>query len=208
MKWEKTFEFSGGISDVWEAFTNREAPHRVWDPENPYQSGGTLRTEWVEREEMTRLSWKTMHGDEVVSAMTVEFSEIETGTRISITSEGFTIPDFMLEGRMRGWTEVLWDLELYFRTGTFLHRLYGRKWGRLGMAVRGAGFGLCVDDVVSDTPAAAAGVKQGDVVVRIADAPVFEIGDLWLLETALPPGDIGIEYFRGKELLTGTGRVA
>lgn len=208
MKIEKTFEFSGAIADVWEAFTNKDAEHRVWDPDNPYQSGGVLRTEFLEREEQSVLSWRTMHGDDVVSEMTVVFNEIETGTRISITSVGFAIPDFMHEGRMRGWTEVLWDLELYFRTGRMLRRLYYRKWGRLGLVALGRGFGLEVDGVNEGSPAEAAGVQKGDIVVRIAEAPVFEVGDLWLLETALPHGDIEIEYFRGKELLTGTGRVA
>ena len=193
MKWEKTFEFSGAVADVWEAFTNGKAEHRVWDPENPYLSGGALRTEWVEREQNTLLSWKTMSGDDVVSEMTVVFNETETGTRISITSEGFKIPDFLHESRMRGWTEMLWDLELYFRTGTMLDRLHKRRWGRLGMSVSGAGYGLCVVGVGDDTPAKAAGLQEGDVVIRIADAPVFELSDLWLLESALNAGDVGIE---------------
>ena len=208
MRFEKTFEFSGAVADVWEAFTNNKAEHRVWDPDNPYQSGGTLRTEFVEREENVVLSWKTMHADELVSTMTVVFNEISTGTRISITSEGFAIPDFMHEGRMRGWTEMLWDLELYFRTGKMLNRLHNRKWGRLGLSASGKGYGVVVASVSDGSPASKAGVQEGDVVVRVGSAPVFEVGDVWLLESVLPEGDIEIEYFRGKELLTGTGRVA
>lgn len=103
---------------------------------------------------------------------------------------------------------MLWDLELYFRTGKMVNRLHNRRWGRLGIHVSGKGYGLEVVKVDEGTPAEHAGVQKGDVVVRIAGAPVFELADMWLLESALPGGDVGIEYFREKELLTGTGCVA
>ena len=209
MKWEKSFEFSAPVADVWEAFTNRECEQRVWDPENAYQSGGAIRVEFGEVQRNAVLSWRDYDGEDVLSEMTVVFNETETGSRITITSDGFAIPDFLHEGRMRGWTEMLWDLELFFRTGKVVNRLYSRKWGRLGMHVTGDGYGLTVIGVGKESPAAAAGMTSGDVVVRAAGAPVFELSDLWLLESVLPPGaDVEFEFFRGTELKTGSGRIA
>src|SRR6266852_3878671 len=56
-----------------------------------------------------------------------------------------------------------------------------------GFGVPGAG-GVLVADVIKDSPAAAGGLKAGDIIVELAGSPIKESTDLQKRVAAIPPG--------------------
>lgn len=201
MKWERTFEFSAPVQDVWDAFTSPDAPFPVMNFDNAYQSGGAVRIDVTERSENAKLAW-TETEDDMVWEMSVTFTETETKTRITIVRSGFGGDDWLerAKGRLLGWQDVLADLEIFFRTGTKLNRLYSRKWGRFGLHAVAADGGLRVLRVQPGGPAAEAGLLAGDVIVRMAGAPTVHNIDLWTLESAALGDDIDVEFVRGSSI--------
>ena len=60
--------------------------------------------------------------------------------------------------------------------------------------------GLLVVQVVPDSPAAKAGLREEDVIVQMDDAPIRNTGELSKFLIAHPPGDtVTVVYFRGSE---------
>jgi len=197
MKWERTFEFSAPVDEVWRAFRDPDAPLRVMNPDNAYQSGGAVAVEFTRVEEHHALAWTETEGD-LVWDMSVTFTEVETKTRITIVRSGFGDSDEWLmfgAGRLLGWEDVLADLEVYYRTGQNVGRLYNRRWGRLGLVAVADGGGLRL--MRATGPGEAAGLRAGDVIVRVGGAPTVHESDLWLLESVLPDGVFEVEFVRG-----------
>lgn len=207
MKWERTFEFSGSVDRVWQAFTDLDAPVRLINPGNAYQSGGAVTMEFTEETRNQRLAWTETEG-EMKWEMAVTFAETETGSRITIVRSGFGDDDGWLmraTGRLLGWADMLHDLEVYFRTGKMLGRLYNRGWGRSGMQVVEATGGLRVIAVFPGGLAERAGIRSGDMLLRALGAPLVNMSDHWFLESVLPSkADTEFEYLRGAEIRTGS----
>lgn len=204
MKWERTFEFSAPVDRVWAAFTDPDAPFRVMDPENAYQSRGAIKVDFTQIDSNQQLAWTETEG-EYTWEMSVTFTEVETKTRITIVRSGFGDDDWSERGlgRLLGWEDVLADLEVFFRTGERLNRLYARRWGRLGLHVVEGDGGLRVMSAAPGSPSGNAGLEVGDVIVRIAGAPTVHMSDLWLLESALEEGaDVDVEFVRGTTVQT------
>lgn len=66
-----------------------------------------------------------------------------------------------------------------------------------------AGEGVMVEDVVADSPADAAGIERGDVILRFAGADIAELRDLTRGVAGEPAGSVAkIEVFRGGEQMT------
>ena len=60
--------------------------------------------------------------------------------------------------------------------------------------------GLLVVQVVPDSPAAKAGLREEDVIVELGDEPIRNTGELSKFLIAHPPGDtVTVVYFRGSE---------
>lgn len=65
-----------------------------------------------------------------------------------------------------------------------------------------SGEGIKVDGVTDDKPAFKAGIKAGDIIVKVGDADIKEMGDYMKLLSSLNPGDERIVTVkRGEELL-------
>lgn len=205
MKWERTFLLSAPAAEVWRAFMDPEAEFRVLDPDNAYQSRGAVKVEYTEVDENRFLAWTETSGDDVWK-MSVTFEEAETKTRITVVRSGFGDSDDWTQvatGRLLGWEDILADLEIYYRTGRKLDRLYNRRWGRLGLNAIAADGGLRVIGTRPNTPAGTAGLEHGDVIVRMGGAPTVHMSDLWLLESVLPDAtETDVEFFRGTDLRT------
>ena len=199
MKWERSFEFSAPVAEVWRAFTDPDAPIRVMNPDNAYQSGGAVEIDFTQNDQHAALAWTETEGDNIWS-MAVTFTEAETKTRVTIVRSGFGDSDKWIqagEGRLLGWEDVLADLEVFYRTGEKLSRLYNRQWGRLGVIAIAADGGLRVIGARPETPAAKAGLEPGDTIVRVGGAPTVHTSDLWLLESVLPEGAFEVDFVRG-----------
>ncbi len=84
------------------------------------------------------------------------------------------------------------------------HALAGERWGWLGVRIRDLneremeditlklglreGYGVVIEDVMPDTPAAASALKRGDVVVAIGSRPIVETRELQRIVGATPAG--------------------
>jgi putative serine protease PepD len=69
--------------------------------------------------------------------------------------------------------------------------------------------GLRVAEVSPGGFAEAAGLRPGDLLVRIAAGPVFGLSDVGFVERAYEPGtELDVEYVRGDSLLRGRARLS
>ncbi|MDF2732320.1 MAG: serine protease [Desertimonas sp.] len=65
--------------------------------------------------------------------------------------------------------------------------------------------GLLVRGVADDSPAAAAGIAEGDLLIRAGDSELATVDDLFAaLAGVVPGGELGITLVRGSEELTDT----
>ena len=206
MKWERTFEFSAPVAKVWQAFTDRDCEFRVFDQTNAYRSNGAVQVEITEREERSQLTWTETERNGVWE-MSVTFSETTTGTSVTIVRSGFGDSDEWLAaatGRLLGWEQALADTEVYFRTGTHPRRFYGTPWMTIGVHAVVDGAGMRALDVAPGSLADRAGVRPGDVVVRVSGMPIYGIAEFWLMERIVKTrgGDVDFELIRHGELVT------
>lgn len=201
MKWERSFEFSVPLSRVWEAFHELGEPAvwNVWDADlhdNAYGGGLQIEVNEVERE--GHITWQETFGDDRIE-MTATFTETETSTRITLTRAGFGEGDgwiAMNEGRFLGWAQAMNDFGLYLETGVVMGRMHEMRSG-IGMFVTDASGSLRVLGVAPGGFAATAGLEAGDIVIRMAGAPVFGQSDLWHLQRLLAPGtEVSVDYYR------------
>jgi hypothetical protein len=148
---------------------------------------------------------------EAASEITVTFESVDGGTRISITQSGFGAGpqwDAGFESHSRGWDMAIADLILYLMDGTVARRFATpwRTW--LGIDVVERPEGLRVVSVDAGGYAEEAGLRSGDLVVRIGGVPIFWRTDLWCVQHAHPVGTpLAAEFARDGELLTGEGRL-
>jgi putative serine protease PepD len=81
-----------------------------------------------------------------------------------------------------------------------------RKEGYLGVGLSDrddGGQGAVIANVQSGSPAAKAGVKEGDVVLAINDEPITgRAGMIAIVRDALPEETITMKLERGKEIIT------
>jgi uncharacterized protein YndB with AHSA1/START domain len=206
MKWERTFEFSAPVSKVWQAFTDRECEFSVFDRENAYRSNGAITVDVTEQTTNQRITWTETEGNDRWE-MSVTFSETQTGTTVTIVRSGFGDGDEWLAGatgRLLGWEQALADTEVYFRTGVRPARFYDTPWMTMGVhAVPDAG-GMRALVVVPGSLADRAGVKPGDVILRVQGMPTYGIAEFWLMERIIKThgGDVDFEVIRDGALHT------
>jgi len=219
---EKTFVVAVPPKRAWEAFTD-PAVRTCWDApmyEIDVRPGGKLRWEippWppvdgevleVEPERLLR------HTDAAgmlpgATEITVVFESVDVGTRITITHAGFGDgPEWgdAYESHSLGWSEAIFDLVLYLMQGVVAKRFITPWRTTLGLAVDETDAGLRVIEVAPGGYAEGAGIRPGDVVVRIAGVPVYSRSDLWGVQYAHAAGtELAAEFARGSALLAGSG---
>jgi len=206
MEWERTFDVAAEPKRAWQEFAESNEP-QAWNNAfrgDPYFSNGAVRVEIQERDPERLLRWEESEGDDRVE-MTVTFTETETGTRITIVRSGFGEGEDWAarhSARLLGWTEAMHDFAVYLATGIALDRLHFLHWRVSSqMAVVDVAGGLRVVWAAPGGWAATAGLEPGDLLVRIAGAPVFDRSDLWLLQVILEPGtNVSVEYVRAQAL--------
>ena len=219
-KFEKTFDVAIPVARVWQAFTEKEhleawltgtietcdvrpGGQIAWEPD---EFGGMV---WdiTDVEPERSLSYRERPLIlPVPTEVTVAFEATGTGTRLSITQSGFGPGDDWqgnLDSVGLGWTQTLAAMELYLRTGVRFDRFFTFK-SDVGLVVQEQ---LAGPEVLSVTPgsfADNAGVRSGDIIVQLGDAPIFDRSDIWLFTREHEIGeDHEIVYVRGSELRRG-----
>jgi uncharacterized protein YndB with AHSA1/START domain len=217
---EKTFFLAGPLSTAWEAFTDPKLLE-VWLTgkvvEADVAPGG--RIAW-EADEYGQLVWEITEvepqrrlvyteGPGILPApteVTVTFEDAGAGTRVTITQAGFGEGEDWqahLDSVGLGWVQSLAGLDLFLRTGVRHDRFFTFR-SELGMEVDEPLAGPLVRSVADGSFAQAAGLRVGDIVLRLGEAPVFSRADLWLFTREHASGEeVEVTYVRGGDLLTG-----
>jgi uncharacterized protein YndB with AHSA1/START domain len=158
-------------------------------------------------EKVLRQHEKDAHAN---SEVTVTFETVESGTRITITHAGFGDGEWddWLEGTSLGWDQAISDLIAYVETGVVARR-FVQPLNPLGVRMHETPAGLRVDRVEAGQFGDSAGVAAGDLLLTIAGAPVYRIGEVWTVSrlVAGTGTDVTVEYVRDGERRTGAGRV-
>ncbi len=219
---EKTFTVAVPIERAWEAFADShersqwEAAEYEIDP----RPGGLVRwvlpgveaTGRVEEAEPHRLLRHTeVTGPHAGCEVTIAFEEVRGGTRIIITHSGFGSADAWdewLEGTSLGWSQAIADLILYLRTGVAARRFITEMQSP-GMTMTDTDAGVEVCGVTAGGLADVAGLRPGDVLIRVGGVPVFTIAELWVLMRAHSAGtSLDLEYVHECERRHGVGVLA
>jgi uncharacterized protein YndB with AHSA1/START domain len=222
--YERTFVLSVPAERAWQLFTDpRERENWMVPPgrdplEHPDQPliEGFQQEEYKvgEVDEHKRLCWSQsadLEGDVRWVDTTVVFEATASGTRITITRSGFGDSDawqLFAQSTSLGWDESIADLIAYVETGVAAGRHYSSQMkvpkGSLGAQMRDTGAGVRIVYVVPGGFAETAGMHEGDLLLRLADASVFRRSDVWCLERVLKPGyEMEAEYVRDGKLLSG-----
>jgi uncharacterized protein YndB with AHSA1/START domain len=227
--YERTFTLSVPVERAWRLFTDpreREKwmvpPGRdpLEHPDQPLIEGFQHQDYRVDAvDEGKRLAWaqtSEIEGDVRWVETTVVFEASASGTKITMTRSGFgdsSAWQLFAQSTSLGWDESLADLIAYVETGVPANRHYSSQMkvpkGSLGAQMRDTGAGVRIVFVVPGGFAEAAGMRAGDLLLRLADASVFRRSDVWCLERALKPGyELDAEYVRDGKLLSGRGRLS
>jgi uncharacterized protein YndB with AHSA1/START domain len=219
-RFEKTFTLSIPVDKAWEAFTDpklievwltgtvekadvRPGGQIAWAPDDY----GQMVWDIVDVDPGRRLTYREAPAIlPVATEVTVTFEEAEAGTRLTVTQSGFGEGvdwQAQIDSVGLGWTQTLAALDLYLRTGVRLDRFFTFR-SDLGFAADDVLAGPLVRTVTGDSFAARAGIRPGDIVVRLGDAPIFGRTDLWLFTREHDAGEeVEVAYARGGEVHVG-----
>lgn len=218
-QYERTFVVAVHVARAWAAFVEpreREAwmvpPGRdpIEKPDIAYPADDFPPTQFeVQQVEPNRLlRWREgPHADPPAwLEVSVTFEDIESGTRISITRSGFGDSDEwtrFTQSTALGWDESIADLICYLETGVRAGRHFGEK-SSVGASMIETGAGVRIAQAIAGGFAAEAGLRPGDLILRLAGASVVRRSDVWALERAHRAGDpVDVDYVRDRQVLRG-----
>ena len=132
----------------------------------------------------------------------VTLEDDEIGVRIHVVQSRFGawLPE-RYEMMSVGWRYIVADLQTYLATGVHARR-HLAPWGDLGAAATAIDGGIRVDRIAEGGLASRLGLDDGDLLVRLAGAPVASLDDLVTVLRALDPdGAPAAEWIRSGSLL-------
>jgi uncharacterized protein YndB with AHSA1/START domain len=205
--YERTIVVAAPVGKAWEAFVDdreREAWMGVGRPDDVFEAS-EVKIGSVERNRL--VSWSQCQaGLSGWYETAARFEEVAGGTRITVVRSGFGETEdwaHYAESTSHGWDEMLADLALYLETGVRGARHFPFRSG-IGATTLGSAAGLRVTHVVPGGFADHAGLRTGDVLVRLSGATILGIADVAVLVREHAPGtELEVEYVRGGEVLRG-----
>jgi len=209
---EATFTVSTPRAKAWELLLAAEPAAESLAPPGPGQrwipaiEGAAEELEVVPEERLrTRKVTEPCAGTEIV----ITFEDDASGTRITVVQTGFG-PGFDI-GRpwlAAGWYAILADFVAFFERGVPLGR-HLTMWWSIGCDVSETPEGLVVGGVYPDGFAERAGLERGDLILRLAGAPVLTVRDLSILTRGPLRTGVHTEasVLRGDQVLTRRGTI-
>lgn len=218
MEWSRTWQFATPVEQVWAAFIDRNTstPWNHVFTGDPYFGRGAIVVREVDRQEAgdeRHLAWTEAEGDDLAT-MSVTVAGAEPGARLTLTrsapTDTGTLPN-RHGGRFHGWVESMYDFATHIERGVPPLRHIGgggfQRLGRIGADLIETSGGVEAG-TVREGLARDAGMQAGDLLLRVDDAAVFTLGDLWLVQRLLPAGTtVRFTYLRGNEVLEGSATV-
>jgi uncharacterized protein YndB with AHSA1/START domain len=197
--YERTFVVAAPAARAWLALMDPEQ-REAWmgNPHRERFEAGEITIGAVEP--LRSLSWSQRYAGLGGSyETTVTFEEVRAGTRMTIVRRGFGNSEawrHYAQHTARGWDELIADLILYLETGVRGGRHFSFSSG-LGATMLESGAGVRLTHVVPDGFAAAAGMRAGDLLLRLNGASVVHLTDVAFLGREHAPGKIvEVEYVR------------
>jgi uncharacterized protein YndB with AHSA1/START domain len=138
--------------------------------------------------------------------ITEEFAPSGPGTIVTVRQHSASgVPAHEREASRLGWDESLADMALVVEHGVRYSRHMSRR-STLGAEILSVTAGVIVVRVSPGSCADEAGLRPGDVLVRLGSAPLFGRADVALVTREHPPGTrLEAAYVRAGKILTGTG---
>ena len=192
---ETTFDVTSTPAEAWKALEELRA--RTTEPDEWFECRGAA----VDVEHQHRLTVRKLVEPCADTLIAVTFEHIGTGTRIRVVQSGFDEAFVELAGDSF-WIHaehIFADLCLFFETGVIARRAW-LPWAPLGIGVAVKPFGLRVTKVHGATWAERLGLRDDDVLLTIAGAPLYTAHELAVIERIVQPGDdIAATWARGGE---------
>jgi uncharacterized protein YndB with AHSA1/START domain len=220
--YEKRLEFAAPVDRAWALFTD-PAETRAWLL--PFEENASGEQEaviegqppvlfHVLEVDKERLLRTAMSGGNLPGRVetTTAFESTARGSRASITHQGFGDADAWVrfgDSFAQGWEEATTDLMTYVRTGVKLPRhIDDRRASIAAWPVRRE-WGVELADVFPGGFADQAGVKPGDILLKLDRMGVYNISDVWAFTRARAAGElVHATFIHAGELRQGEGRLS
>ena len=201
---EATFVLGIERDAAWARLTEHplesDANDRYWLP--GFDSPATV----TEQEPGTRLRLTKDSEPCAGTDIVVTLEEAGTGTRITVVQSRFGdwLPR-LYDAMSVGWRHIVADFQIYLCTGVHARR-HLRPWGDLGADIAPIAGGLRITNVRADTLADRLGLRDDDLLVALAGAPLACHDDLLTVLRVLGtlPGKIEAEWVRDGTLQTAS----
>jgi uncharacterized protein YndB with AHSA1/START domain len=172
---------------------------------------GTVEGEVLAAEEPHLLSWREGPGLlPGATTVTIRLSKADEGTNLEYEHSGFgSGPEWEDETQdhVVGWDQCLADLALLAETGIRSRRASRAK-SQFGVVSLEAAAGLRVLGVQPDSCADRAGLRPGDLLIRLNGGPVFSKRELWFFSGEHTPGDVvTADWIRDQAVMSGTAEM-
>lgn len=205
---EHTFEIASTPAHAWKALEEVSIGRAATDasPREWWLPGFESRAVEVDREPDARLTVRKAQQPCEGTLITITFEHLATGTRVRVVQSGFD------EAFVRGAGESFWihaqhiflDLELFLDTGVVGRRAW-RSLVWLGVSAITTSYGVGVTDVQTGSWADRVGLHAGDLLLTVANAPLFSTRDLGTVQRVVHAGDeVTATWARGGEVMEST----
>jgi uncharacterized protein YndB with AHSA1/START domain len=221
-EYERTLEFSLPAARAWSLFTD-PVETRAWllpfeetaDGEHVATVEGQPPVSMnVERFDPPKLLRVKMSGGNMPGYVetTTTFEETRIGTKVTLTHSGFgdaTAWEIFGGSFSAGWNEAITDLMLYVHSGVKSPRhIDDRRASIAAWPVR-RNWGIELAEVFPGGFADQAGMKAGDILVKLDRMGVYQIADVWAFTRVRSAGEEAtVEYIRRGEVRSGKGRIS
>jgi hypothetical protein len=143
---------------------------------------------------------------------TTTFEETKTGTKVTLKHLGFgdgTAWEIFGGSFSAGWHEAVTDLMLYVHSGVKSPRhIADRRASIAAWPVRRE-WGIELAEVFPGGFADQAGMKAGDILLKLDRMGIYQIADVWAFTRIRSAGEeVTAEYIRDGEVRTGKGRIS
>lgn len=185
---DKSFEVPATPPEAWKALEGVRAKASGLD--EWWLPGFACRGAEVDVEAPHRLTVRKLDEPCAGTLITVTFEHTGTGSRVRVVQSGFDAA-FVAAGGEAFWTHadhLAADLHLFLATGADVSRAW-RPWAPLGVGATNEPFGLRVEHVQPGSWADRVGVRAHDVLLTIAGAPLYDPGELGVVERIVHAGD-------------------
>ncbi len=221
-RYERTLNFPISIARAWALFTDPKETSAWLLPFVEKDSGKSETTidgqPPVSLEVLTAERQRKLHtvmkGGNIPDSteMIATFGEENGRSRVNVVHFGFGDAErWQIFGTSfsRGWDEAIADLILYVRTGINLPRHIDDRRASIAAWPCRREWGIEITDVFAGGFSDQAGMRPGDILVKLGRAGIYDVADIWTFARARAAGDeVEATYMRGKTLLTGKGRLS